>query len=129
VNTIPTRTELFKSGQDAHHTYRIPCLAITTAGTVLAFCEGRKHARSDTGDIALLCKRSTDGGYTWSEQHVIWDDPGHTCGNPSPVVDQTTGTIWLWMTWNRGDEHPYAAIVYARFPLAWLMEERPGIPT
>ena len=68
------RTELFVSGQKGHHTYRIPSLAITPTGTVLAFCEGRKLARSDTGDIALLLKRSTDGGRTWSEQQVVWDD-------------------------------------------------------
>jgi sialidase-1 len=59
---------------------------------------------SDTGDIALLLKRSTDGGATWSEQQVVWDDPGNTCGNPCPVVDRETGAIWLLMTWNRGED-------------------------
>jgi len=99
-----TQTRLVTAGQNGHHTYRIPSLAVTLAGTVLAFCEGRKHARSDTGDIALLCKRSADGGRTWSEQQVVWDDPGHTCGNPCPAIDARTGTIYLWMTWNRGDD-------------------------
>ena len=104
MNARLTRTELYLSGQDGHHTYRIPSLTVTPAGTLLAFCEGRKHARGDTGDIALLVKRSTDGGRTWSAQQVVWDDPGQTCGNPCPVVDRETGTIWLWMTWNRGDD-------------------------
>jgi sialidase-1 len=105
MTTALTQTQLYISGQNGHHTYRIPSLAVTTAGTVLAFCEGRKQTRSDTGDIAMLCKRSTDGGRTWSEQRVVWDDLGHTCGNPCPVVDRRTGTTFLWMTWNRGDDH------------------------
>lgn len=104
MNSTLTRMALYVSGQDGYHTYRIPSLIVTTRGTLLAFCEGRKFARSDTGDICLLCKRSVDGGRTWSEQQVVWDDPGHTCGNPCPVVDRTTGTIYLWMTWNRGDD-------------------------
>ena len=96
--------DLWRSGTHGFHTYCIPALALTEAGTILAFCEGRKHQRSDTGDIALLIKRSMDGGKTWSEQRVIWDDPQHTCGNPAPVVDRATGTIHLLMTWNRGDD-------------------------
>lgn len=96
---------LFTSGADGYHTYRIPALTVTTQGTVLAFCEGRKNSRSDTGDIDLLLKRSSDHGQTWSEHQVIWDDAGNTCGNPCAVVDRATGTIWLLMTWNRGDDH------------------------
>jgi len=105
ATSLPTFTTLFVAGDQGYHTYRIPALVVTTAGTVLAFCEGRKHSRSDSGDIALLLKRSPDGGRTWSDSsRVIWDDPGNTCGNPCPVVDRETGTIWLLMTWNRGDD-------------------------
>ncbi len=96
---------IFVSGQNGYDTYRIPAVAVTTQGTVLAFCEGRKGSRSDTGDIDLLVKRSTDQGESWSEQAVIWDDAGNTCGNPCAVVDGETGTIWLLCTWNRGDDH------------------------
>lgn len=102
--TKPKGTPLFVSGKDGYHTYRIPALAVTTKGTVLAFCEGRRNSGSDTGDIDLLVKRSTDSGKTWSAQQVIWNDIGHTCGNPCPVVDRDTGTIWLLVTWNRGDD-------------------------
>lgn len=99
-----TGNAIWVSGQGGYHTYRIPALAVTTEGTVLAFCEGRKHSRSDTGDIDLLVKRSEDGGETWSEQRIVWDDGENTCGNPCPVVDEEDGTIWLLMTWNRGDD-------------------------
>lgn len=101
----PVGEPLYISGQDGYDTFRIPALAVTTKGTVLAFCEGRKNSRSDTGDIDLLVKRSTDGGRTWSKQHVVWDDADNTCGNPCAVVDREIGTIWLLMTFNRGDDH------------------------
>jgi len=100
-----TQTDLFVQGEGGYHTYRIPALLVTQKGTLLAFCEGRKNSRSDTGDIDLLMKRSTDGGKTWSNQQVIWDDGPNTCGNPCPVVDEKTGTIWLLLTHNRGDDN------------------------
>jgi sialidase-1 len=96
--------QAFVSGTDGYDTYRIPALIVTGNGTLLAFCEGRKSSRSDTGDIDLLVKRSTDGGKTWSGQRVVWDDGANTCGNPCPVIDQTTGVIWLPMTWNHGED-------------------------
>lgn len=93
---------LFISGKDGYHTYRIPAIIASANSTLLAFCEGRKHSRSDTGDIDLLVKRSTDGGRTWSGQQVLWNDGANTCGNPCPVLDRDTGTIWLPLTWNDG---------------------------
>jgi sialidase-1 len=97
------QTDVFVSGQGGYHTYRIPALIVTSNQTLLAFCEGRKNSVSDTGDIDLLLKRSTDGGKTWSKPQVVWDDGPNTCGNPCPVVDETTGTIWLLLTHNPGN--------------------------
>lgn len=101
----PTRLNLFVSGKDGYHTYRIPVLLVTKAGTLLAFCEGRKGSQGDTGNIDMLVKRSADNGATWSGQQVIWDDGDNVCGNPCPVVDQETGTIFLLMTRNLGTDH------------------------
>jgi sialidase-1 len=98
-------THLWTSGRGSYHTYRIPSIIATTSGTLLAFCEGRKGGRGDAGDIDILMRRSTDGGKTWSESRVIWDDARNTCGNPCPVVDRETGRISLLLTWNRGDDH------------------------
>jgi sialidase-1 len=95
-------TDVFRAGQDDYHTYRIPAIVVTTNGTMLAFCEGRKSSRSDSGDIDLLVKRSTDGGKTWSAQQLVWSDGENTCGNPAPVVDESSGIVWLLMTWNAG---------------------------
>ncbi|MCA9089775.1 MAG: exo-alpha-sialidase [Planctomycetaceae bacterium] len=98
-------TVVFSSGQDGYHTFRIPAVVATQQGTLLAFCEGRKSSGSDTGDIDLVLRRSSDGGKTWSPLEVIWDDGANTCGNPCPVVDESTGTIWLLLTWNSGNIH------------------------
>jgi len=98
----PTTADVFISGTYGYHTYRIPAIIVSTNQTLLAFCEGRKNSRSDTGKIDLLLKRSTDGGKTWRPQQIIWSDADNACGNPAPVVDQTSGVIWLFMTWNLG---------------------------
>jgi sialidase-1 len=91
----PTQTQLFVSGKGGYHTYRIPSLIVTTKGTLLAFCEARKKSAADHGDIDLVMRRSTDGGRTWSQMKILADDGDHTMGNPCPVIDRKTGTIWL----------------------------------
>jgi sialidase-1 len=100
---IPFREQaIFISGEEGYHTFRIPALVATRKGALLAFCEGRKNGRGDTGDIDLVVRRSADGGETWGPLQTVWDDGGNTCGNPAPVVDRDTGTIWLLMTRNAG---------------------------
>ena len=102
MNGACIQSVLWTSGTEGYDTYRIPAVIVTDRGTVLAFCEGRRDSRSDTGDIDMLVKRSGDGGSTWSDQEVVWGDAGNTCGNPCPVVDRETGTVWLLMTHNLG---------------------------
>jgi sialidase-1 len=94
--------DVFTAGTAGFHTYRIPAILRAENGALLAFCEGRKNGGGDSGDIDLLLKRSTDGGRTWSPQQVLWDDDANTCGNPCPVLDESTGTIWLLLTHNLG---------------------------
>lgn len=100
----PEQLDLFVAGTEGYQFFRIPSVLVTKAGSVLAFCEGRKDGRGDSGNIDLLLKRSTDGGRTFSTTQVVWDDGANTCGNPCPVVDQATGTIWLLMTHNLGHD-------------------------
>jgi sialidase-1 len=96
--------DVFAGGEGDYHTFRIPSLLVTRRGTLLAFAEGRVKGRGDAGDIDLVLKRSADGGRTWGKIEVVWNDADHTCGNPCPVVDRSTGAIWLLMTRNLGTD-------------------------
>ena len=94
----PLRRDVFVAGTDGYHTFRIPSLLGTPAGTLLAFCEGRKTGRGDHGDLDLVLRRSADGGRTWGPLELVYEEGGDakiTIGNPCPVVDQATGAIWF----------------------------------
>ncbi|MBX7258694.1 MAG: exo-alpha-sialidase [Candidatus Hydrogenedentes bacterium] len=99
----PSPVDVFIAGQGGYHTYRIPVLIASKSGTLLAFCEGRKNSASDRGDIDLLLKRSFNRGKSWQETQLIHEEGGDaeiTIGNPCPVVDESTGIIWLAFTRN-----------------------------
>ncbi len=87
--------DLFVSGEGGYARYRIPALAVSTKGTVLAFCEARKFTGQDSDQIDLFLRRSFDGGRTFEPVQVVATQEGWVCGNPAPVVDRDTGRIWL----------------------------------
>ncbi len=95
--------DLWVSGEGDYHTYRIPALAASPSGRLLAFCEGRRDSQSDTGLIDLLSRWSDDGGDTWSDSRVVVTEAGMTCGNPCPVVDHESGRVVLTFCKNIGD--------------------------
>ncbi len=99
---LKDQVDVFTSGTDGYHTFRIPAIIVAPNGDLLAFCEGRKRGRGDAGDIDIVMKRSADGGKTWSRMQVVADHGPHTIGNPCPVVDGNT--IFLLLTRNRGNE-------------------------
>ena len=72
----------------------------TTAGTLLAFAEGRVRDCGDDEDIDLVLRRSDDGGRTWGPLQVVAEGNGETRGNPVPIVDRRTGRIVLVSTHN-----------------------------
>lgn len=94
-------TDVFTSGKDGYHGYRIPAIEAAPDGSLVAFAEARKHSLSDPGfgkqDIDLVFKRSTDGGTTWSPMKVL-EDPGElwSAANPATVVDRETGRLWVF---------------------------------
>jgi sialidase-1 len=83
-----------------YHSFRIPSLVRTRSDTLLAFAEGRASSNKDWGNINLVYKRSTDNGATWSALSEVVGAGQGTWGNPTAVVDQSNGTIWLFMSWN-----------------------------
>ncbi len=100
----PRYTDVYASGENGYSTFRIPSVIGTARGILLAFAEGRRDGPGDAGDIDLVLKRSEDGGVSWSPLQVVGDNGPNTFGNPCPVVDRITGTIWLLTTQNRGTD-------------------------
>ena len=104
TDTNPQLTDVFVAGDNGYHTLRIPSIIATRGGALLAFAEARRSSAADAGDIDLVLKRSTDGGATWSPLKVVGDNGPNTFGNPCPVMDRATGTIWLFSTQNAGTD-------------------------
>lgn len=94
---------LFTSGTEGYNTFRIPALIASNEGTLLAFCEGRRTGGGDSGDIDIVLKRSFDNGESWQPIQVAVSTGSDTDGNPAPVVDRDTGTIWLLFCKNFAD--------------------------
>jgi sialidase-1 len=96
---------VFQKGMAGYECFRIPAIIKAKNGDLVAFAEARKSSCSDTGDIDLVMRRSSDGGKSWSALSVLWDDGNNVCGNPAPVVERKSGTIFLLLTWNLGSDH------------------------
>ncbi len=82
------------AGQDRYPSIRIPSVVVTKAGTVLAFAEGRERP-TDQGENDLVLKRSRDGGKSWGELQVVAEDGAHSLNNPTAVVEQGSGRVYL----------------------------------
>ena len=104
ARTAPAKVNVFENGMSGYATFRIPAIIRTKGNTLLAFAEARRYSISDSGDIDLVVRRSEDGGKSWGEIIVVWDDAENTCGNPAPIVEKESGRIILLMTWNRGED-------------------------
>jgi sialidase-1 len=87
--------DLYVSGDGGYHECRIPALLTTSKGTILAFNEARKFTGRDSDQIDLFLRRSFDGGKSFDEVQVVATEEDWVCGNPAPVQDRETGTIWL----------------------------------
>jgi len=96
VDSVP-----YVAGKEGYACFRCPTMAVSTKGTVLAFCEGRVNGHKDEDDMDVVLKRSTDGGRTWGPLEVLANDGKNPCKNQCPVV-LPSGRIllvWLWNKW------------------------------
>jgi sialidase-1 len=82
------KIDLFEAGVDGYALYRIPCLTVTSRGTVLAWCEARLTGKGDWGPIDIMLRRSTDGGKTWSARRKVSDVPGPKTKNPVALAQK-----------------------------------------
>jgi sialidase-1 len=99
---VAGRETLFESGQHGYHSFRIPALACTPTGAILAFAEGRRHSVNDWGEIDLVVRRSVDGGKSFGALHVVVSKTATTCGNPAVVLDR--GRVLLLFCENPADQ-------------------------
>ncbi|MGW6209478.1 exo-alpha-sialidase [Streptomyces sp. NPDC055089] len=77
--------------------YRIPALTTSVKGTVLAAYDARPTLGDLPSNIGVMLRRSTDGGTTWQAQQVVRKDAApQGYGDPSLLVDRTTGRIFLF---------------------------------
>ena len=105
------RTIVRKQGDDGVHTYRIPGLATSPKGTLLAVFDIRHAGGGDLpGDIDVGLMRSTDNGETWGAMTKVLDydkseagSAGNGVGDPAILVDSKTGTIFVAALWSKGN--------------------------
>lgn len=101
---------LRRAGDDDAKVYRIPGLITTTKGALIAVYDARWNGSGDLpGDVDVGMSRSTDGGQNWEPMRIIMDMGNAKrwrydgVGDPSILVDRTTGRIFVIATWSHGD--------------------------
>ena len=107
---------LRSSGDDNAKCYRIPALAVTKNKTLIAVYDVRYDGEVDLpNNIDIGMSRSTDGGQHWEPMKIILDmgnDPiyhGDGVGDPSILVDENSGRIWVAAVWSHGDRAWYGS--------------------
>ncbi len=96
-------TDVFVGGGEGANgmsDYRIPSFVQALDGSLLAFAEARPSYADpgQAGEIKISLKRSTDMGRTWLPVQTIAENPLYDYSDPRPVVDQSTGTIFVFYT-------------------------------
>lgn len=102
---------LRQQGDDGVESCRIPGLATSRKGTLIALYDARRESDRDLqGDIDIAINRSTDGGKTWSPMQVVLDR-GRWGGLPERyngvsdaciLSDDRTGDLYVFGLWMHG---------------------------
>lgn len=75
------RTLLFAPGDYGSTNYRIPAMITADDGALVTLTDKRKFNSTDLPeDIDVVCRRSTDGGRTWSEPVTVARGTGRFAG-------------------------------------------------
>ncbi|NLU70333.1 exo-alpha-sialidase [Streptomyces sp. HNM0574] len=78
---------------------RIPAMAVTNNGTVLAVTDARIDGSADLpGNVQIGMRRSTDSGQTWSTPEIVQhsDTTKEGSGDSSLLVDRETNRVFLF---------------------------------
>lgn len=99
------------AGDDGSVAYRIPGMATSNKGTLLAVYDVRYNNSADLQEyVEIGLSRSTDGGQTWLPMQIpmkFGEYDGlpkaqNGVGDPAILVDKKTGTIWIVAAWTHG---------------------------
>lgn len=99
------------AGDDGAAAYRIPGLATSNEGTLLAVYDVRYNNSKDLQEyINIGLSRSTDKGQSWEEMRIplSFGEYGglpkaqNGVGDPAILVDTKSGTIWISALWIHG---------------------------
>ncbi|MFE7706341.1 exo-alpha-sialidase [Streptomyces sp. NPDC057486] len=91
------RQDLADRGIGGFPQYRIPALTTTVDRTLIAAYDGRPDMADVPSNIAVVIRRSTDGGRTWQPQQTVRQDAAPKgYGDPSLLVDRQTGRVFLF---------------------------------
>lgn len=83
---------LARRGVGGYRQYRIPALAVTKSGRLIAIYDGRPDFDDLPGPIDLVIRHSDDDGLSWSEQKVFRQHQSTSgFGDASIIVDPTYG--------------------------------------
>ncbi|WP_229802479.1 sialidase family protein [Echinicola pacifica] len=104
-------TSLRTAGDDGVAAYRIPGLATTLQGSLIAVYDVRYNSSVDLQeDVDVGMSRSTDGGESWEPMEIIMDmgewggkpQIENGIGDPAILVDPTDNTIYVLALWLHG---------------------------
>lgn len=131
------RSVLRKQGDDGVHTYRIPGLATTSRGTLIAVFDVRHKSSKDLpADIDIGMMRSTDNGLTWSPMRMILDydrdepgSQGNGVGDPCIVVDRVRNRIFVFGVRIKGNSEDWRLVVTCSDDdgLTWKSKDITGV--
>lgn len=104
AQAVSEQTVLWKSGDCGIKSYRIPALCTAPNGDLVAVCDARTNHAGDLNTVQpinISCRRSTDGGATWSDPVNTWtwhwgDDAKWAGSDPSLIVDSKAKKIFLF---------------------------------
>lgn len=99
------------AGNDGSNAFRIPGLVTTNKGSLLGVYDVRYNSSVDLQEhVDIGLSRSTNGGQSWEKMRIpmtFGENGGlpsaqNGVGDPSILVDEQTGTIWIVAAWTQG---------------------------
>ena len=100
-----------QAGDDGVAAYRIPGIVTSKQGTLLAVYDVRHNSSVDLQEyVEIGLSRSVDDGKTWQKMQIpmSFGEYGglpkaqNGVGDPSILVDDKTGAIWIIAAWTHG---------------------------